>query len=297
MFDMMMRLVEAVDCGGIGAAARKLNVSQPAVTKSIKQLEKHYGVELLMRGKLGVVPTEYGQVVYRLAKLMAKTVEDIDGEIGAKRRKQESRLSIGVGLLWCYIYLPDALDALIGRMPELDIEISLRPPQKLHDMVCNGQLDIGVGQMPDQRQSGIVYEELLISTSAVFAHSSHPLLAKGTISDARLRQYPWIVFAVPDKEAVTMIKGARESNVTKMDNLLLACLLMQKGDYLMRLPLSLTPVLEKFEIEPIQQKALESEFVSGLYYRKSALLRTTSREMIQEIRRVGTEASASDAMT
>jgi DNA-binding transcriptional LysR family regulator len=286
MFNKMMRFAEVVDCGGISAAARKLYITQPAVTKSLKQLEDHYGVALLVRGKQGVVPTEYGKIVYQLAKLMAKSMSDVDEEIGAKRTKEESHLSIGVGLLWSYIYLPDALVALSERMPEVDIDISLRPPLELHDMVCDGRLDIAVGEMPRERHAGIVYEELLVSKSVVFIHSSHPLKSRRTISEAHLRQYPWVVFAISGKEIIAASDDETDKNVTRLANLLLACLLMQKGNHVMRLPLALAPILKQFGIEPIKHKASEHEFVSGLFYRKSALLRTTSREMIKEIRSV-----------
>ena len=77
MYEMLRRFAEAVDCGGITAAADRLSVSQPAVTKSLKQLEAHYGGELLVRGRRGVVPTEYGEIVYRLAKLMEKSIKNV----------------------------------------------------------------------------------------------------------------------------------------------------------------------------------------------------------------------------
>ena len=284
MYEMMKRFAEAVDCGGITAAANKLFVSQPAVTKSLKQLEEHYGVELLIRGKRGVTPTEYGKVVYRLAKLMAKSIEDVDEEIGAKKAKEGNRLSIGAGLLWSYVYLPEALNSVIERKPELDIEIILRPPLELHEKVSDGRLDLAVGEMPEERYSGLVYEDLLVSKSSIFVHHSHPLRSKTKINQADLRHCHWIEFAFTGKETVSASHDPSDYNVTKLSNLLLACLLMQKGSHVMRLPLSLAPLLEKFEIKPIKHKPSETEFVSGLFYRESALLRTTSLEMIKQIR-------------
>ena len=284
MYEMMKRFAHAVDCGGITAAANKLSVSQPAVTKSLKQLEEHYGVDLLVRGKKGVVPTESGEVVYRLAKLMEKSIEDVAGEISAKKAKRRNQLSIGGGLLWSYIYLPDAIDSVMKRNPNLSLEVSLRPPLELHDMVSDGRLDIGIGAMPEERYSGIVYEELLVSKNLIFAHNTHPLRAKTMISDSDLSRCDWIVFGFAGTKMVVASHDPSDSQAVKLSNLLLACLLMQKGSHVMRLPVLMAPLLAKFGIEPIQHKPSEAEFVSGIFYSESALLKSTSLDMINEIR-------------
>jgi DNA-binding transcriptional LysR family regulator len=193
MHEMMVRFAKTVECGGVSAAARELHISQPAVTKSLHQLSEHYEVPLLVRGKNGVTPTEYGQMVYRLAKILQKSMEDVGHEIDARRKNRASRLKIGAGLLWCYVYLPAALENLTRRSPGLKIEILLRPPARLHEMVCRGDLDIGLGQMPSDRLPGIIYEELLVSRSALFAHRRHPLTTKARLRDRDLQEYPWAV--------------------------------------------------------------------------------------------------------
>lgn len=287
MYEMMRRFAEAVDCGAITAAANNLYVSQPAVTKSLKQLEEHYGVELLIRGKKGVVPTEYGEIVYRLAKLMQKSLNDVAQEIGTKKEQKDIELKVGAGILWSYFYLPDALDSVIQRKPEVDIEIVMRPPLELHDMVGDGRLDLAVGEMPEERYPGVVYEDLLISKSAIFVHETHPLKSKAKINSSDLRLCHWIVFAHTSKKTVAASHDPSDYNETKLSNLLLACLLLQKGSHVMRLPLSLAPLLEKYAIEPIRHKPSETEHMSGVFYRESAILKTASLEMIKEIRNLG----------
>lgn len=284
MYEMMLRFAKTVECGGVSAAARDLHISQPAVTKSLQQLSKHYGVPLLARGKNGVTPTEEGQIVYRLAKIMAKSVEDVGHEIRGRRESLDLRLRVGAGLLWCYIYLPAALESFTRRTAGLKIEILLRPPAMLHDMVCRGELDIGIGQMPSVRLPGVAYEELLVSSSALFAHRRHPLATRRSFRHRQLRQYPWIEFAAADVEAPTTIAGGRDNHVTTMDNLLLACLLMQDARHLMRLPRALAGVVDKFNVVSLPHRSTDVEFVSGLYYRESALLRASSRGLIDEIR-------------
>lgn len=289
MYEMMKRFAAAVDCGGITAAADKLCVSQPAVTKSLRHLEEHYGVELLIRGKRGVVPTEYGEVVYRLAKLIEKSMEDVAGEIGDKKTRKGQRISIGAGLLWSYVYLPDALNSVVERNPELGVEVILRPPMELHTMVSEGRLDLAVGEMPQVRHHGIVYEELLVSKHLIFAHHTHPLRSKPRINDTDLRRCHWIVFAFTGKKTIAASHDPSDYNETKLSNLLLACLLLQKGSHVMRLPLPLAPLVKKFGIEPLKHKPSETEFISGIFYSESAVLKSASLEMIEEIRGLSLE--------
>ncbi len=287
MYEIMKRFAKAVDCGGITAAAKKLYVSQPAVTKSLKQLEEHYGVELLIRGKKGVAPTEYGEIVYRLAKLMEKSIVDVEEEIGAKKAGKMNKLSLGAGLLWSYFYLPDVLHSVIKRKPELEIDIILRPPLELHNEVSDGQLDMAVAEMPKKRLSGIVYEDLLVSKSVIFAHRTHPLRKKTKINKTDLRQCHWIEYSFTGKDTVAASHDPSDYSPTRLSNLLLACLLLQKGFHVMRLPISLAQIVKKFDIGPIDHKASELEFVSGLFYRESALLKSTSLDLIKEIRKLG----------
>ena len=285
MYEMIRRFAQAVDCGGITAAAEKLAISQPAVSKSLQQLEEHYGVELLIRGRKGAVPTEYGKVVYRLAKLMEKSFNDVATEIDANKSRRARKLRIGAGILWSYVYLPDALNSVIKRHPDFRIELVLRSPGELHNMVSDGRLDLAVGAMPKERHAGIIYEELLPSKDSIFAHHAHPLRSKAEISDEDLERCHWIVLGGRKKNPTT--HNPAHYNQTNLTDPLMACLLLQKGFHLIHLPLALTPMVEKFGIVPLRQHVSEVDVVTGIFYGESALLKSSSIEIIKRLRRVG----------
>ena len=284
MYEMMKRFAQVVETGSVTAAANILCVSQPAVTKSLKQLEDHFSVELLIRGKKGVAPTEHGETVYRLAKLMQQSMSDVAREIGIKRAREGKQLRIGAGLLWCYVYLPDALNSVIDQDPELGVEVVLRPPEELHNMVSDGRLDLAVGEMPEERHCGIVYENLLVSKNSIFAHHSHPLRSKSTITDKDLKQCHWIVFSFTGRKTVAATHDPSDYNQTKLSNLFLACLLLQKGNHIMRIPSQLAPLVKQFGCEPIEYKSSENEFESGIFYSELALLKSAPHDMITAIR-------------
>src|ERR1700732_3269895 len=79
-------LVRVVETGSFSGAARLLRVGQPAVSKTIAQLEERLGVRLLLRSSRGVTPTEAGQKFYERAK---RAIEEADeAELAARRRRR-----------------------------------------------------------------------------------------------------------------------------------------------------------------------------------------------------------------
>ena len=70
--NLLKYFYEVVNIGNITKASEKLLVSQPAITKAIKELENELNTTLLERSKKGVIPTEEGQILYEHIKLCFK---------------------------------------------------------------------------------------------------------------------------------------------------------------------------------------------------------------------------------
>src|SRR5438128_1244245 len=84
----MQAFVQVVDSGSFSAAARRLNVGQPALSKSVAQLEDRLGVKLLVRSTRGLTPTEAGLNFYERAR---RSIEEADEAESAAR---------GAGAVW-----------------------------------------------------------------------------------------------------------------------------------------------------------------------------------------------------
>ena len=108
------------------AAATQLNISQPALSRSIKQLEERLGVPLLDRLPSGVVLTRYGEILARRARLMQLDAEHTLSEIDALKTGSGGKLRVGAGPLWATVYLPAAVAALQRQHSSYQIEITRR---------------------------------------------------------------------------------------------------------------------------------------------------------------------------
>jgi DNA-binding transcriptional LysR family regulator len=121
----METFVCVVESGSFSAAARLLNVGQPAVSKSVAQLEERLAVRLLLRSTRGLTTTEAGQAFYERAK---RAIEEADeAEVAAKGSAGalSGRLRISAAVTFARLHIVPRLSTFLDRHPELNIDIVL----------------------------------------------------------------------------------------------------------------------------------------------------------------------------
>ncbi|WP_321798111.1 LysR family transcriptional regulator [Caballeronia sp. J97] len=140
----LQTLVAIAEHGTLMAAAEALNVSQPAVTKSIKELESRLGVQLLERSGAGVRLTRYGETLLRRARAVVAEIVSAERELEAMKSGVERTLSIGVSLLASSIAMPEALRAFRERLPEVRLNVYECAPAQIIDGLRDGSFDLCV---------------------------------------------------------------------------------------------------------------------------------------------------------
>src|SRR5215469_9982332 len=103
---LLRHFLGVVEKRNITAAAEALHISQPALTRSIRQLEKTIGVDLFERLPTGVVLTRHGEVLAQRAKLMDLEYKHALAEIKALEQGLSGTLQIGAGPVWITDILP-----------------------------------------------------------------------------------------------------------------------------------------------------------------------------------------------
>lgn len=131
-------------CGNISAAAKKLYISQPAVSKSISKLEEAFPTPLLMRTSKGVVLTESGQILYQQLETAFQAIKQGEEQIRQNNALGVGSLSIGVSTTLCkYVLLP-YLKSFIAQNPNIKVSISCQSTYETLTALENGTLDIGL---------------------------------------------------------------------------------------------------------------------------------------------------------
>src|SRR5271169_874835 len=121
----MEAFVRVVDAGSFSGAARQLRVGQPAVSKTIAQLEDWLGVRLLLRSTHGLTPTEAGRNFYDRARRSLEEAEEAELAARGAAAALSGRLRICAAVTFARLHVIPRLPDFLAQHPRLDVEVVL----------------------------------------------------------------------------------------------------------------------------------------------------------------------------
>lgn len=168
--------VAAVETGSLSGAARRRNLSQPAISQQISALEAHLGTQLLQRGRGGVQMTGAGEVAYPHARAMLAAHEELRAGLDTLSHEVTGRLVVTANLGFSQHVLSDVIVDLRRAHPGLEIE--LRPDSRLLDLPAEG-IDIALRTGDIGTGGGVVRKiaamsELFVATPAYLDQAGRP---------------------------------------------------------------------------------------------------------------------------
>lgn len=176
-YQAMTTFVRVVDTGSFSAAARQLNVGQPAVSKTIAQLESRLQVALLIRSTHGLTPTEAGQIYYERARLAVQETDEAELAARGAGAGLSGRLRVSAATTFARLHILPLLPRFLAEHPELDIDVIL--DDRMIDLVTEGiDVSLRMGALPD---SSAVARKLasgprsVVATPAYLAGHGEPL--------------------------------------------------------------------------------------------------------------------------
>jgi DNA-binding transcriptional LysR family regulator len=144
-FGSMMAFVRVVETGSFSGAARLLRRGQPAVSKSVAQLERRLGVKLLTRSTHGLSPTEAGQRFYERAKRALDEADQADLIARGAGNGLTGRLRIAAPVTFTRLHLMPRLAAFLAEHPSVDLDVVL--DDRRIDLVQEG-IDVALRMGP-----------------------------------------------------------------------------------------------------------------------------------------------------
>lgn len=140
----LAQLAAIAESGSFSGAARQLNVSQPALSSGIAQLERRLNVRVLERGRYGARLTPHGEALMRHWRIVSSQLDQAAEEIKLKALNADGPLTIGVSPVTGIVYVPHAIGALKRRSPAVLVTVVETPHLTTMDMLLDGQLDLAV---------------------------------------------------------------------------------------------------------------------------------------------------------
>ena len=184
----------AARMGNLTEAAASLEISQPALSKSIKSLEKTLGVRLLERGRFGVSVTPFGQALMQHGQVIEAEMRNALGEIQAMRGAQRGHVLMGCGPTEATRLLPLALQALAQKNPDIQVTVLYGLNEALMPWVKQGEVDFALSSVPARASdTDLMHEALLTETATVVARAGHPLTQHKVVTPDMIIQYPWVL--------------------------------------------------------------------------------------------------------
>ncbi len=161
-------LAAVAEAGGITAAARRLRVSQPAISVAVKKLEARLGTALLLRGSAGVTLTPAGTELVRHAHEAFVTLRAAEEQIRAMRTGESGRFVIGCYHSFGAFFLPEMLRQLTADAPGIELSLWEGTSAEVRDAVVDGTVHFGLMVSP-RPQPELVLVKLFKDLVGVFA--------------------------------------------------------------------------------------------------------------------------------
>ena len=180
--------------GSITRAAKKLNMSQPPLSKQIKQLEEEMGVILFIRGKKNIQLTQAGIFLKKRAEELVSAFDAIERQMSDYRNGNRGHIVIGAVEAVAANYLPDILTGFQKDYPEITYEIWSGSTDDILQKLDKGSIDIGFIRNPYDLSKYNSFELLQDSWNALIPEE-HVLagMAYASITPELLKEVPLII--------------------------------------------------------------------------------------------------------
>jgi DNA-binding transcriptional LysR family regulator len=184
--------------GSLSRAAELLGITQPAVSRTIADLEKEVGFSLFDRVRNRIVPTPEGK---QFSIDVEESFTGLDAlRVAASRIRDQGAGQISIGCLsqLSFGLLPKAVRQFKQKHPEILVMAMILPSRDIRNGVASGQFDIGLAA-DEIDVSGLVHQQFISCPCVCAMPPGHPLEAKDVITPRDLHDQPFIAYVPEDR--------------------------------------------------------------------------------------------------
>lgn len=270
--------------GSIRAAARAMGQSQPALTRSMRELEQTLGTALMTRGSRGIVLTETGRAFSVRMQLILEELERAADEIQQINQSSQGSVALGFSSLLALTVFPQALEQFKNRFPKTNITLLEGQLSTQLPFLREGKLDFAIGTIsPDVPLSEFIEEPLFQASFCIMARRGHSL--EHCTSLVQLQEAKWFLPATVmgyykglESLLDNLYQGLTYAPI-RSDSMVTALNLILKSDYLTIVAKDTIPALDinnQLCMIPIEDDLPRASY-SLIYLRKLPLTLAAKR--------------------
>lgn len=179
--------------GSFTAAAKRLHVSQSAISRQVKLLEDELSGPVLHRGARGVTLTSSGELLLSLAHRLTRDVKNVVAQIAETHDLLRGSLAISGGMTVCVHLLPRVLREYHKKYPGVDIKVVTGRNDAILSLLRGHEVDLALLTLPildrDLEVIPVLKEEMVVVTA-----KTHPLAGQRSVDVETLASYPQILY-------------------------------------------------------------------------------------------------------
>ncbi|MFK8256442.1 LysR substrate-binding domain-containing protein [Erwinia sp. AnSW2-5] len=267
---------EVVNQGSIRAAARMLGQSQPAISRTLKELEYMLETSLFVRSPLGITLTPSGQLFVVRSRRILEELKRAGDEIRFLHT-QHSVVKVALNDILSLTVLPEVLEQFHQQLPLTRLYVQDR---SLPSQLLAGELDFAVSPQPEVLPDGLAIQPLFKTSLNVVANRHHPQVQTNDLQ--QLRGSKWL-FAGEESEVAVRLDAHLATFFQQLEqppvythSLSHGLQLVQQANYLMLLP---HPLLIRFNstLRALAIPALPSLHYAAVWPKQSPLTASAQR--------------------
>lgn len=190
-----LRSLQAIkSAGSLTRAALTLNVTQPALSQQLRDIEEKLGMPLFTRHRRGLEPTPPGKVMLRLAAALGVDLRIAADELALAVGTDTMPIRVGSMAVTSAGLLAVALGRFAQISPDSHVVVMEGPRETLLEHMRHQRIDLFIGRLPeDDSTRDLDSETLFLDGAVVVASSRHPLGRRARLTMDSLRPYGWIL--------------------------------------------------------------------------------------------------------
>jgi DNA-binding transcriptional LysR family regulator len=209
---LLRQFTAVVDEGGVVAAAQALNLSQPAVSRAVRQLELQMGVSLLERAGRRVRLTPEGAEIYAQARNIYAAERAAEETLAALKGLRHGVLRIGASTTIATYVLPRFIGRFARMYPQVELRLSAVHTRVIVDKLLQYELDVALAEAPvDDRAITVV--PWRVDEMVVIAAPAHPLAGRRTLMPSDLNAELFVLRELESGTRAIVSKALKDAGV------------------------------------------------------------------------------------
>lgn len=278
----------------ISHSAAALNMTQPALSKWLKDLEQDIGLQLFERHARGLRPTVYGQTLNEFAVRIRNELDRARAEMAALRDGSSGRAVIGASGAVIASVVPQAVIAVLEEIPNASIEVREGPMDRLFQQLAQREIDVAIGRPSAKYTDSDITSEALYEERLHFAvRPGHPLANRRSLHWVDLMAQRWVVWTkdIPARdllEAALSHAGLTIPRDSVQSNSLLATMALVADTNMVAVVSERAIELpERARILKKLPMRLDAQSPVTMYWRKDGTTSVTVNSVLRALRTVG----------